>query len=335
MDIVQMFYEKAKAKPLKIVFPEGDDERIPPAAAKVKEIGIAVPIIVGNPDKVKELAKAKGVSVDGIEIVDPLTSPKLETYTKEYAQSRGMKETVAKKLVKDNYVFGAMMVKMDDADGMVGGVNCPTAKMISAASLTVGYEAGMSTASSFFIMVIPEYLGEKDKVLIYADCAVIPNPDAQQLAEIGISSGINAKNLVGLEPKIAFLSFSTKGSASHSDVDKVLKALEIAKKINEEKKLGFEIDGEMQADAAIVPKVGEKKAPGSKVAGKANVLIFPDLDAGNIGYKLTERIGKAKALGPILQGFAKPVNDMSRGASVQDLVDVAAITCVQAQGSKK
>lgn len=264
MDIVQRFYEKARKNPLKIVFPEGNDERIPQAAAKVKQEGVAIPVIIGNPEEVKNLAKAKGVSVDGIEIIDPSTSPKLEIYTKEYATSRNMKEAVAKKLVKDIYIFGAMMVKMGDADGMVGGVNCPTAKMISAASLTVGYEAGMSTASSFFIMVIPEYLDEKDKVLIYDDCAVIPNPNPQQLAEIGIASGINAKNFVGIEPKIAFLSFSTKGSASHPDVDKVLKAIEIAKKINDEKKLGFEIDGEMQSDAAIVPKVGEKKHQAAK-----------------------------------------------------------------------
>lgn len=331
MDVVQMFYDKAKANPKVIVFPEGTDERVPPAAAKVKAMGIATPIMLGNEEAVKAAAAKAGADITGIKIINPETATNLEAYAKAYIVGRNTKEVVAKKMLKDVYMYGAMMVKMGEADGMVGGIACPTSKMISAASLTVGLAPGIETASSFFIMVLPEYLGEKDKVLIYADCGVVPNPNAKELAGIGVAAGGNAKALLGMSPQIAFLSFSTKGSASHPDVDKVLEAVKVAKEIAP---ADFAIEGELQADAAIVPKVGEKKAPGSKVAGKANVLVFPDLDAGNIAYKLTERIGKAKALGPILQGFNKPVNDMSRGASTQDLVDVAAITVVQAQSSK-
>ncbi|UCE07588.1 MAG: phosphate acetyltransferase, partial [bacterium] len=205
-----------------------------------------------------------------------------------------------------------------------------TAYVIQFASLTIGFQKGLSTPSSLFIMVIPKYLNEKDKILIFADCAVNVSPTSRELAEIGIASGINAKALLGIEPKIAFLSFATKGSANHENVDKVRKAVSIAKKINSQ----FEIDGELQADTAIVPRVANKKVKQSNVAGKANILIFPDLDAGNICYKLVQYLANAKAFGPILQGFAKPVNDLSRGATVDDVIGVTAITVVQAQNLK-
>lgn len=331
MDIIQGFIQNAQKSLQKIVYPEGDDERIVLAASKVKAMGFAKPIIVGKEEEVKSMAKKNNVSVDGIEIVSCDNEDLINKYAEVYAKSRDVKVGIAKKLVKKPISFACMMVKTGDADGMVGGVSCATASVIQSASLTVGYQEGLSTPSSFFIMILPEFLGEKNKVLIFADCAVNISPNAKQLAEICIASGTNAKSLLGIEPKIAMLSFSTKNSASHADVDKVIEAVKIAREINPL----FDIDGELQADSALIPKVAQKKVKESKVAGYANVLIFPDLDAGNIAYKLVQYLANAKAYGPILQGFAKPINDMSRGASVEDLVGVTAITCVQAQNTKK
>lgn len=327
MDLTQSFIEKAKKKPLPIVFPEGKDERIIIAVSKIKEMGIAEPIVLGVEEDVKALAAENNVSLDGIKIINPRESEKLETYAAEYAKSRDMKESIAERVVKKPLSFGGMMVKMGDAQGMVAGVASATASVIQAASLTVGYQKGLSTPSSFFVMIIPEFAGEKNKPIIFADCAVNINPNAAQLAEIGVASGTNAKALLGMDPKVAFLSFSTKGSASHDDANKVIEACKIAKEIAPD----MEIDGEMQADAALIEAVAKKKVKESTVAGSANVLVFPDLDAGNIAYKLVERLAHAKALGPVLQGFAAPVNDLSRGASVDDLIGVTAITVVQAQ----
>lgn len=330
MDIIQGFVEKAKKRPMRIVFPEGFDERIVIAAAKAAEMGIAKPIVVGEIDEVKRLAAKNNVSVERCTIVSTADASLLKKYAVEYARARQVKEGIAEKLVKKPLSFACMMVKMGDADGMVGGVASATSTVIQSATLTVGYQQGLSTASSFFIMVIPEFAGEKDKPLIFADCAVTIAPNARQLAEIGIASGTNAKALLGIDPKIAFLSFSTKGSASHEKTEKVLEALQIAKSINS----SFDMDGELQGDAALVARVAAKKVKESTVAGKANVLIFPDLDAGNICYKLVQYLANAKAYGPLLQGFAKPVNDMSRGATVEDLVGVTAITVVQAHQSQ-
>ena len=330
MDIIEGFIEKAKQNPGTIVYPEGGDERIIKAAAQVKEMGIANPVLIGNREELEKIAGENSVSLEGIEIVSSAQEDKVEKYAVAYAAARGVKETIAKKLVRKPLPFGGMMVKTGDADGMVAGVASATASVIQAASLTVGFKEGMSTPSSFFIMILPEFMGQKDKVFVFADCAVNIQPDAKQLAEIGVASGINAKALLNMEPRIAFLSFSTKGSASHADADKVLQALETAKAL----KPDFEMDGELQADAAIIPRVAEKKVKESSVAGKANVLVFPDLDAANISYKLVQYLANAKAVGPILQGFAKPVNDMSRGASVDDLVGVTAVTVVQAQSVK-
>jgi phosphate acetyltransferase len=329
MDIIQSLIEKAKKKPMRIVYPEGFDERIVVAAAKSAEMGIVKPIVVGSEQEIKALALKNNVSADRLTIISPTDPEKLGKYAADYANSRQVKLGIAEKLVKKPLSFACMMVKMGDADGMVGGVASATASVIQSATLTVGYRKGLTTASSFFIMVIPEFAGEKDKILIFADCAVNIAPTSRQLAEIGIASGLNARALLGIDPKIAFLSFSTKGSASHECVDKVLEALKIARSIDP----ALEMDGELQGDSALVARVAAKKVKESTVAGKANVLIFPDLDAGNICYKLVQYLANAKAYGPVLQGFAKPINDMSRGASVEDLVGVSAITCVQAQNN--
>jgi len=327
MNIIQNFIDKAKSNPARLVFPEATDPRILEAAVKVRDMGIASPILIGNEKDILTQANELGLSLDNISIIDSKTDPKLETYAQAYAQKREMREAIARKLVRKPLSFGGMMVSSGDADGMVAGVATATSIVIQTATLTVGFQEGLSTPSSFFIMILPEFQGEKDKIFIFADSAVNIQPNPQQLAEIAIASGTNAKALLGIDPKIAFLSFSTQGSAGHADADKVIEALAIAKKINPD----FDMDGEFQLDAAIISKVAAKKVSESTVAGQANVLVFPDLDAGNIGYKLVQYMANAKAIGPILQGFAKPVNDMSRGASVDDLIAVSAITSVQAK----
>lgn len=328
MNIVDSFIGKAQEKPARIVYPEARDSRILEAAVRVKELAIAHPILIGDPDQVHEIARDADINLDGIQIIDSKTSPDLDLYSQAYAEKRDIREAIARKLVRKPLSFGGMMVSQGAADGMVAGVATATGIVIQTATLTVGFQAGLSTPSSFFIMILPEFLGEQDKIFLFADSAVNIQPTAQQLAEIAVASGTNARALLGIDPKIAFLSFSTKGSAGHADADKVIEALAIAREINP----SFAMDGELQLDAAIIPSVAAKKVQESPVAGQANVLIFPDLDAGNIGYKLVQRMANAQAIGPILQGFAKPVNDMSRGASVDDLVAVSAITSVQAKG---
>ncbi len=322
MGIVDNFVEKAKGMSRSVVLPEGHDERIVQAARQIKDQGIAEPILLGKEEEIKAAAEQGGVSLDGIKTIDPKTSDKLEAYTEAYAKARDMKSGIAQRMVKRALFYGGMMVAQGDADTLVAGVANATATVIQAGALTVGYAPGIETASSFFLMVVPDFQGTKDKPFIYADCAVNIQPNAAELADIALASHASGEKLLGEPARTAMLSFSTKASAAHDDIDKVTKALSIVK----QRAADLMIDGEFQADAAIIGKVAAKKVKEpSEVAGQANVLIFPDLDAGNIAYKLTQYMAGAAAIGPFLQGFAKPISDLSRGASASDVVATTAI----------
>jgi len=334
MHLVDQIKAKAKKNLQTVVLPESYDERMLYAAEKIVKEGLANLVLLGNPAKLKADAAAKGISLEGVELIDPATSPKLDQYVAdlvELRKSKGMTPEDARKLLTapDYLYYAGMMVRSGDAGGEVAGAAGTTGNVLKAAFQTVGPAKGIKTVSSFFLMITKNPDFGENGIVLFADCAVNPNPDAQALAEIAVATAGNCKAFLDVEARVALLSFSTKGSASHADVEKVVKALEIAKQLKPE----LQIDGELQADAALIPKVGDKKAPGSKVAGKANVIIFPTLDAGNIGYKLVERVAGAEALGPIIQGLAKPVNDLSRGCSVDDIVNVTAITAVQAAQS--
>jgi len=332
MTLMEQIKEKAKRSPKTVVLPESYDERMLFAARRATDEGLAKIVILGNPDGITAQAREKGVDLSGVELLDPATSPKLDAYVEQFTElrrSKGMTPEEARKtLTATDYLYYAgMMVRSGDADGEVAGATSTTGNVLKAAFQTVGTAPGIRTVSSFFLMVTKTPSFGENGVLLFADCAVNPNPDPQALAEIAIATAGNCTAFLDVPARVAMLSFSTKGSATHGDVDKVLKALEIARGM----KPDLMIDGELQADAALLPKVGERKAPGSAVAGKANVLIFPDLDAGNIAYKLVERVAGADAIGPVIQGLAKPINDLSRGCSVDDIVNVIAITAVQAQ----
>ena len=320
---------KARAKVCKktIVLPETEDERTYKAAEAVLKEGIADLVLVGSKE---EIEKNKGTyDISGAAIVDPATDARTEGYIAklvELRQKKGMTPEQAKELLLNNYLYyGVMMVKMGDADGMVSGACHSTADTLRPCLQILKTKPGTKLVSAFFLMVVPDCDMGADGTFVYA--GLEQNPDPEKLANIAISSADSFTLLVGKEPVVAMLSHSTKGSAKHADVDKVVEATKIAQGLAPE----LALDGELQLDAAIVPEVGASKAPGSKVAGHANVLVFPDLDAGNIGYKLVQRLGKAEAYGPLTQGIAAPVNDLSRGCSAEDIVGVVAITAVQAQ----
>ena len=323
--LIDNILEKAKKQYKHIVLPEGEEPRTVEAAKKIAAEKIARITLLGDKSKIAECA-----DIDGIDIIDPksFTDTKYKNLLIELRKSKGITEDEAEKLSKDPLYFGALMVKAGDADGMVAGAINSTGDVLRPALQVIKTAPGIKTVSSSFIMILPNDnpYGHQG-MFIFSDCAVTPDPTAEQLADIAISSAETAKILCGYEPIVAMLSFSTKGSATHQSVDKVITATELVKKMRPD----IVIDGELQVDAAIVDSVGKLKAPDSKVAGQANVLIFPDLNAGNIAYKLTQRLGNAIAIGPICQGLDKPVNDLSRGCTSDDIVKVVAVTAVQSK----
>lgn len=317
-ELLDQIKSKAKSKNKTIVLPESHDDRVLKAAEILTKEKICKVITLGNPTKISEDAKKLGVDLTGVEIIDHTTHPKFDEFANIYYELRkkkGMTPEQAKETMKRDLFFAAMMLREGLVDGSVAGSFASTADVMKAGIQIVGMPQGISIVSSFFLMLF------KDNALSFADCAVVPNPDADQLADIAISTADNHKKLTGEEPLVAMLSFSTKGSAKHELADKVIAATEIVKT----KRPDLNVDGELQFDAAIIESIGKKKAPESKVAGKANVLAFPDLNAGNIGYKIAQRWGGAEAVGPMVQGLKKPFFDLSRGCSVDDIVNTASI----------
>jgi phosphate acetyltransferase len=326
---MKTIWDKARSASKTIALPEGSERRTLLAAQIIKKEKLANVILLGNEDTIRKEADKSNADISGIDIINPDKSDKIELYAEKYFElrkSKGVTFEDAYNTMKDTIYFGTMMVKRGDADGLVSGAIHSTGDLLRPGFQIVKTAPGISIVSSCFIMEIPdcEY-GEKGMLLL-ADCAINPNPNEEELASIAVSTATTAKALLNIEPKIAMLSFSTKGSAKHELVDKVVKATEIVRK----KAPFLQIDGELQLDAAIIPEVGKLKAKNSTVAGNANILIFPDLQAGNIGYKLVQRLAKANTIGPISQGFALPINDLSRGCVPNEIVDVVAITAVQA-----
>ena len=330
MDVLKDFKERAASDLQTIVFAEGDDERIVKAAAAISSEKIADIVVLGKREEIDSFARENGVYLDGVKIIDPQSSEYIEEFRDEFFELRKHKEISkdeAEAAIKDPLYFGTMMIYTGKADGMVAGAANATGNVLRPAFQIVKTAEGISTVSSALIMVLKDKSYGEEGVMVFSDCAVNPAPNSEQLAEIAITTADTASSLLDFDPKVAMLSFSTMGSARHENVDNVRNAVKIAHKNAPHLK----IDGEMQADAALVESVGQRKAPESDIAGQANILVFPDLQSGNIGYKLVQRLAGADAVGPILQGLAAPINDLSRGCSVDDVVNLTAITAVQAQ----
>jgi len=335
MSLLQQMAARAKANPQRIILPEGSEIRTLKAADRILTDGLAKLYLIGNPQEILDLAKQNKLSkiaTDAV-LVDPVNQPKKEVYANllyELRKSKGMTPEQAAQLVENPLYLACLMIKNGDADGEVAGALSATGDVLRPALQIVRTLPGISVVSGAFLMFVPDKQYGEDGLLVFADCAVMPNPNAQELAQIAVSTAGTARSIAGFEPRVAMLSFSTKGSAKHEMVDKVTEAVRIAKEMCPK----LEIDGDLQADAAIVPAVGKSKAPGSPIAGQANVLVFPSLEAGNIAYKLVQRLAAAEAVGPILQGMAAPINDLSRGCSVDDIYKMIVITCNQSLGIK-